>query len=122
MTHRVKAVSTYWGHGSNFRVHFSGYSLFLKWVCVRVLEKGENEKVLKNRQNPRKTQGFPWVLARPERFELPAFWSVGALTVSKQRFLPLSRAVGPDSGWSLEVFTPLFPSIFCVVWVSVWVI
>lgn len=36
MTPWVKCVSTLWGHGSNSRVHFMGYSLFYVWVTVWV--------------------------------------------------------------------------------------
>ena len=59
--------------------------------------KEQNGKIVaapsKTRQNPQETQGFSRVLVRPERFELPAFWSVGALTVSKRRFPLLFGAV-----------------------------
>ena len=36
LTPWVKCVSTLWGHGSNSRVHFMGYSLFYVWVTVWV--------------------------------------------------------------------------------------
>ena len=39
MTPWVKCVSTLWGHGSNSRVHFMGYSLFRLWVTVWVRRK-----------------------------------------------------------------------------------
>ena len=46
---------------------------------------------------------------------------VGALTISRQRFTRLSGPVCSGRSCSLGASTPLFPSIFCVVWVSVWV-
>ena len=54
MTPRVKCVSTLWGHGSNFRVHFMGYSLIAAWVTVGVRKDSAKSNRTKSSKNKEK--------------------------------------------------------------------
>ena len=50
---------------------------FAMTVPLRKTQPAQKQK----KQNPQETQSFSRVLVRPERFELPAFWSVARRSI-----------------------------------------
>ena len=82
-------------------LHHAGLTKLCRWVGFPVWaepwpRKRSKSKVPKIRQNPQETQGFSRVLVRPERFELPAFWSVDVVRNSRWHFPALFCPIVSD--------------------------